>query len=319
MAGERTVPPAAGARTSWWEAPERLRRAVEDLLGGRVAEAVTQPGGFSPGVAARLRLADGRRAFVKAAGAEPNPETPELHRAEARVAATLPPAATVPAFHGAVDQGDWVALAFEDIDGRPPREPWEAGELRRVLDALAALAATMTPAPVEAPTAAERWTEQFRGWRRLAGSTGVDDLDPWVLDRLDRLAAVEATWEDASAGATLVHADIRADNLLLTPDRVVVVDWPWACLAPPWFDLLLALPCVRMQGGPPPQEVFDAHPVAAGADGDAVTAVLAAVTGFFVHMARLPAPPGLPTLRAFQRAQGDIALDWLRRRLDGRP
>ncbi len=29
---------------------------------------------------------------------------------------------------------------------------------------------------------------------------------------------------------------------------------------------------------------------------------------------RLPDPPGLPTLRAFQLGQGLVALDWLRRR-----
>ncbi|MGK5555640.1 hypothetical protein ACSNOI_28880 [Actinomadura kijaniata] len=46
---------------------------------------------------------------------------------------------------------------------------------------------------------------------------------------------------------------------------------------------------------------------------------MAAVTGYFVHVARLPAPPGLPTLRALQRAQGAIALAWLRRRPADRP
>ena len=50
-------------------------------------------------------------------------------------------------------------------------------------------------------------------------------------------------------------------------------------------------------------------------DGDgpgAVTAVLAALTGFFVRQSRQPPPPGLPTLRAFQAAQGRTALAWLK-------
>ncbi|MFI7404394.1 aminoglycoside phosphotransferase family protein, partial [Streptomyces sp. NPDC049541] len=42
---------------------------------------------------------------------------------------------------------------------------------------------------------------------------------------------------------------------------------------------------------------------------------LAALAGYFVAHALQPPPPGLPTLRAFQRAQGDTALAWLRRRL----
>jgi hypothetical protein len=41
-------------------------------------------------------------------------------------------------------------------------------------------------------------------------------------------------------------------------------------------------------------------------------ALLAAFTGFFVQRSTLPEPPGLPTLRQFQGAQGVEALAWLR-------
>lgn len=72
------------------------------------------------------------------------------------------------------------------------------------------------------------------------------------------------------------------------------------------------------KAGRPPQAIFDDHPVARGADQAAVTATLAALTGFFLHTGRQPAPPGLPTVRAFQLAQGRAALTWLRDRT-GRP
>ena len=301
-------------RIAWWAAPGEVRRDVEALLGGRVVEAVTQPGGYSPGVAARLRLADGRRAFVKSAGPLPNPDTPELHRAEARVAAVLPEAAPVPRLLGSFDRDGWVTLVFEDVDGRQPRLPWDTGELRRVLDALTALAEAMTPSPIEVPPVAERFGGAFRGWTELATRDDLTGLDDWARRHLDRLAALESAWGEAAAGRTLAHADVRADNLLLTPDRVVVVDWPWACLAAPWFDLLAMLPSIRLDGGPPPEELFASHPFARGADADAVTAVVAAVAGYLVRQGRLPSPPGLPTLRAFQRAQGEIVLDWLRAR-----
>jgi hypothetical protein len=42
--------------------------------------------------------------------------------------------------------------------------------------------------------------------------------------------------------------------------------------------------------------------------------MVAALAGFFCWHGSQPDPPGLPTLRAFQRAQGAIALDWLRQR-----
>ena len=85
-------PPAQGARIPWEALPDSVREAVEAGLGARVLEAVTQPGGFSPGVAVRLRLDDGRRAFVKAVGSSPNPYSPEIHRRPGTV--TLPPSVT---------------------------------------------------------------------------------------------------------------------------------------------------------------------------------------------------------------------------------
>jgi aminoglycoside phosphotransferase (APT) family kinase protein len=312
-------PPAAGVRLAWSEMPAPLRRAIEADLGSPVTEAVTQPGGFSPGVASRLLLADGRRAFVKAVGSEPNPDSPEMHRAEARITARLPAEAPTPRLLGSYDRDGWVALVFEDVDGVMPAQPWRMDELQRVLDALADLASALTPSPCEAPTVSARLREPFQGWRSTRAARDRDGeslswLDPWARRNLDRLAGLESNWERAAAGGTLLHGDLRADNLLLTPGRVVVVDWPWAAIGAPWVDLLAMLPSVRMQGGPDPDAVLTGHPVARDADPEAINAVLAAHTGFFLWQAHLPPPPGLPTLRDFQAAQGSVALDWLRSR-----
>jgi aminoglycoside phosphotransferase (APT) family kinase protein len=317
-ANDLPSPPAAGVRLPWSAAPAWLRRTIEADLGSPVVEAATQPGGFSPGVASRLLLADGRRAFVKTAGTEPNPDSPKLHRAEARIAAALPLEAPTPRLLASYDMDGWVALVFEDVEGVMPAQPWRTGELERVLDALADLASALAPSPVEAPTVAARFGESFQGWRsaRAARDRGeeLNWLDQWARRNLDRLAGLESNWERAAAGGTLLHADLRADNLLLTPDRVVVVDWPCACIGAPWVDLLSMLPSVRMQGGPQPDPLLTSHPVAGGADPGAITSVLAALAGFFFWSAHLPPPPGLPTVRAFQAAQGTAALDWLRER-----
>jgi len=309
-------PPAQGARIPWELLPDGVRDAVETGLRGRVAEAITQPGGFSPGVAARLRLEDGRRAFVKAVGSSPNPHSPELHRREAEVAAALPPETPAPRLLFAHDDGDWVALVFEDVPGHEPALPWRKDELGRVLDAVSELASALTPAPLAVRPLAEGFGGLFRGWRLLAEAGGGQALDPWGDSQLADLAELESGWAEASGGETLLHADIRADNILLTPERLVFVDWPHASLGAAWIDLLAFLPSVAMQGGPKPWEVFDAHPVSRAAAPERVNAVLAALAGFFVQHGALPPPPGLPTLRDFQRAQGVEALAWLRRRLD---
>ncbi|MFI6963990.1 aminoglycoside phosphotransferase family protein [Streptomyces sp. NPDC050255] len=312
-----TAPPATGVRHHWADLPDTVRNAVQNILGAPVVEARSQSGGFSPGVAARVRLADGSRAFVKAVSAEVNPDSPDQHRAEARNTAALPPHAPVPKLLGSYDDGTCVALVLEDVEGRQPRVPWDPAELERVLAAVGDLTRALTPAPVDAPPAAGRKTAMFTGWRTLHAAGDTGRLDPWAARRLGALAELESGWEEPATGDSLAHGDLRADNILLTEDRVVFVDWPHAVRAAPWFDLLTMLPCVAAQGGPDPEATFTAHPLGRDADPAGVTAVLAALAGYFVAHSLRPDPPGLPTLRAFQAAQGAAAVDWLRRRLAG--
>jgi aminoglycoside phosphotransferase (APT) family kinase protein len=312
--------PATGARLHWEQLPRTVRHALEARLGSTVTDSNTQPGGFSPGVAARLRLADGRRVFLKAISSDPNPDSPAMHRREARIAAALPASVPTPRFLWSYDDGDWVAIVFEDVDGWTPVIPWRPEELRRVLDALTPLVESLTPSPITVDTIAQRLHEPLQGWRTLRAAQvdddGLRDLPDWVRRNLERLAALESEWEAASVGATLLHFDLRADNILLTADRVLVVDWPHASLGAGWMELLQILPSIAMQGGPKPWEIFDSHPLGSSAPEREVTAVLAAVAGYFVRQSRLPAPPGLPTLRAFQRDQGIPAMEWLMRRTD---
>jgi aminoglycoside phosphotransferase (APT) family kinase protein len=243
-----------------------------------------------------------------------------MHRREARIAAALSPSVPTPRFLDAYDDGDWIALIFEDIDGTIPRTPWQRPELDRVLNAIGQLSSLLTPAPILVEPVGEILPNVFVGWKRLAAGveSGEDDLrevDPWVQRHLAELVALEAASPDAAAGGTtLLHADLRADNILLTPSRVFFVDWPWASRGAAWVDLLFMLPSVTMQGGPTPWEIFDAHPLGRSAPPVAVTSVVAAVAGFMIQGARLPPPPGLPTVRAFQRDQGLPALEWLKRR-----
>jgi hypothetical protein len=305
-----------GRRLSWPQVPAGVRAAVVAAAGSPVRSATSRPGGFSPGLASVLRLVDGRSVFVKAVNAARNPESPALHRREAEVLAALPGGVPTPRLLWSYDDGDWVALMIEAVDGRLPAQPWRPDELAAFLRLAAGLVDQLTPAPVEAPAIEERFRLAFTGWRRLASDPATARrIDPWVYRHLDRLAGLERDWPAAASGATLLHADLRADNVLLTNGGPVAVDWPHACLGAGWVDLLLALPSVAMHGGGDPEEIWAGYPPAARADPQAVTAVLAAVTGFFLHQSLRPAPPNLPRVRDFQAAQGRAGLAWLRRRL----
>lgn len=315
------APPAVGGnRLRWEDLPAEVQEAVEVAAGAPVRAATSRPEGFSPGMASVLRLADGRSVFVKAVSAARNPDSPGMHRREAEILAALPDRVPAPRLLWSYDDGDWVALMTEAVDGVPPAQPWRPEQLDVFLRVAAQLVQVLTPTPVRARSVAERFADTFTGWRRMAAGPGgdADRLDPWARARLDRLAAIEQDWAGGAGGTCLLHADLRADNVLLTRDGAVVVDWPHACVGAGWMDLLFALPSIAMHGGGDPQQIWDRYPPGRAADPYAVTAVLAAAAGFFLRQGLQPPPPNLPTLRAFQLAQGEVAIDWLRRRLSGR-
>ncbi|MGW0664590.1 phosphotransferase family protein [Streptodolium elevatio] len=304
-------------RLLWNQLPDQVRAAAEGAFGAPVAAEISQSGGFSPGLASRLTLADGRRIFAKAINPDRDPLAPELYRREARAMAAMPAAVPAPALLWTYDDGDWVMLVLEDVDGRHPREPWQRDELQHVMSSLAELAAHATPSPLSVPSVVDDLADNFGAWQALL--TQPQDwprLDPWARDHLALLADLESGWADAAKGDTLVHADLRADNLIVTGDRVVVIDWPYAVAGAPWLDALFLLPSVaESTHGMDPQPVWESYPPAQAADPGAVDAVLAALAGDWTRQSLRPAPPNLPTLRAHQAAKGAATLRWLRSRL----
>lgn len=298
---------ASGVRITWSDLPGHVRASVEELTGSPVLSAESQAGGFSPGTADRVVTASGDRFFVKAVSPAQNPRSAEMARAELHIASALPAAAPVPRLLGTFDDGDWVVLVFEDIDGRHPRTPWVENEAETAVRALGQLADALTPAPAkDAPAAADLLRHDLSGWRRIVADPPAD-LDPWLAAHLDDLLAAAERAQAALTGDTLAHCDIRADNMLLRPDgSVVFVDWPSGCIGPAWLDRALLAMNVLVYGGDGDRILAELADPAAAAD------LIVAFTGYLLDSGRQPAPPGLPTVRAFQRFQGDALLPWLR-------
>ncbi|MFG1608862.1 phosphotransferase [Actinoplanes sp. NPDC049265] len=301
------IPAVGGSRITWHDLPATAQEAVAEILGAPVTRAASQAGGFSPGTADRVLTAAGTRAFVKAVSPDQNHMSPEMARREAVICAALPAATRAPRLKGTFDDGHWVVLVFDDIDGRHPRTPWVKDELDAAVSAVRELARSLTPSPFPGGrTAAETLAGDFGGWNRIAADPPAD-LEPWLFPRLDELRARAAAGLASLVGDTLVHLDVRPDNMLITPaGEVFFVDWPWGCNGPDWLDLALLALNVEVHGGD-----GDALLPAAGVD------AVIGFTGFFLDQSRQPPPPGLPTVRAFQRAQGDALLPWMRRRLKG--
>lgn len=306
-------------RLQWQDVPVERRDRLAAVFGSEVCSAVGQRGGYGPGLAARCSLADGRRVFIKGVAAEQNLETLAMIRREAVVVAGLPQGAPTPALLHVLDEGDWVVLVFDEVPGEHPSTPWDEDELRQVLLATLALG-DLTPSPT-LPTLAAHYGAAFRGWRTLAAEGSQAVADAWCRRHLGRLADLEAGWEDATMGGQLVHGDVRSDNVLLLRRGggarhvrdVVFVDWTSTCTGVGWFDLVAMLPAVELEGGGTPERALALAGIAI--DEGRLVPVVAALAGYFAERGRLADPPSLPTLRAFQRAQGAITLAWLRRLL----
>ncbi|WP_432825206.1 hypothetical protein [Dactylosporangium sp. CA-092794] len=273
------MPELTGRRRIPWTAlPPGIRSAVERRLGTRVTAAADRPGGFSPGVAATLHLATGRAVFVKVTRSDPEAG---FHRREIAINRRLPPAAPVPRLLDAYDDGTWVALVFEHVDGALPAQPWHPADLTRALTAATAAAEALTPSPIPAAEASRP---------RLTGGPFTGD--------------------------TLLHGDLYPFNILLTPDEVRLVDWPHAWVGPPYGDVLTLLSTAPLSGLNP-EPLLAANPLTRGVAAEEIDAYLAAQAGYLLRLAATAAPSTDPALRTMAATLGRSALRWLRVRSGG--
>ena len=306
---------SVGQRITWWQVPERVRSAVETSLSSAVVEAVTQEGGYSPGAAARVRLANGGRAFVKALSVDLHLPSVSLYRNEASVMLYLPPELPVPQLLDVYDDGNWVVLVYEDIEGRHPEIPWRSAELDRVAGAIANLGAALDPSPwSDAPDFADVNASVIEAWRALSTSP-PSKLDPAVRLLLNRLAVDELDFMEVVGGDALLHNDIRADNILLTSDgRVFFVDWGMPCKGAVWLDLMMFAFTAEFQGGADADLLVRTHPMTRDVSASSIDAVVLAGYAAYRLLAERPVDPRMPDSNAYHIACAEASLRWVHRR-----
>lgn len=299
---------ATAVRPQWYDLPNLVRARIEERLGGRVVAVTSQDSGFTPGFAARLVVGRRQRVFVKAASAEEAPEIAGAYRVEALTSARLPEDVPAPVLRWTFEEAGWTVLCFDDVPGHPPHRPWRPEELTASLTALTAMARALTPGPPDlvVPEARDWLRDDFGYWIELAGDES-GETDPRVAE----LAALEADALDAVHGHSIIHTDLRDDNVIVGDDgRVWFCDWNWASRGAPWFDLLLLLISARADGYDA-DALFTAHPLGTDVPADAVDAVLAGLAGYFTRSSLLPSAKGSPYLRAHQASYAAATLSWL--------
>lgn len=282
--------------------PEPVARA-ERLLGGEAEWWVPVPNriGASNQERWRLRLADGRTAFAKAATHDDGARWLETeHLVYASVEASFMPRLL------SFESGDSPLLLLEDLGEARWPPPWTPELVAAAKAALAELAATAPPPGLPAIAGVEALRD---GWERVAA-----DPEPFLSLRLCSRAwlerALPALREAAAAarlaGDALLHVDIRSDNLCWRDGRVLLVDWNQAAVGNPLLDAVGFAPSLAMEGGPPPEELVPPG---------AAPGLVAGVAGFFACRAGLPSPDWGPGLRPLQLGQLAVALPWAAREI----
>ncbi|RNI21376.1 aminoglycoside phosphotransferase family protein [Flexivirga caeni] len=289
---------ARGQRIGFAQAPVEVRQWVRGRLGDPIADVIDCTGGMSPGPAARLRSDSGTRVFAKACGPELNPDTPGLIRSEGRLLAGLPEHPCLPRLLDLYDDGRWVALLLEDLPGELPGVPWSADDLRRASGVVAKVRRVLDDVSAG-------WLPSARGhaplftdaWKLLGERLG--QVDPWWAKHHDQLAAHAERAATLIDGESVLHWDVRADNLIFAPGRDVLIDWGQARRGAPWLDhALLATDCAMSGSVVSAMDFFAFEPALAERDPADLVSLMAAAAMTFAARMSDPAPPGLPTMPA---------------------
>jgi hypothetical protein len=260
-----------------------------------------QTRGYALAFHAIADFADGSTAFVKAGAEE---ITSEFLRDELRFYRSVQ-APFLPRLLG-YDEADPPFLVLEDLsDSRWP-PPWDESSIAAVRATLEAV--WSTPPPDWLPPIVDERERLVGGWAEIEAdpqpflSLGLCTAE-WLEHALPVLSHAAVTAE--IEGETLIHLDVRSDNIALTDRGAVLVDWNFAHRGNSEFDLAAWLPSLHVEGGPPPDELL---PAAGG--------YAAALAGFWGARAGLPPPPTAPQVREVQRAQLEVALGWAVRELE---
>ncbi len=271
------------------------------MTGRRVVGARRAAGGYTRAERWVVALADGDSCFAKIGTDE---HTRHAIANEARFYAGCNPDFT-PSLLGFDHHPERPMLLLEDLSRALWPPPWNRVLIERVLITLDRVAAT--DPPTHLPDL-EQQRPFLSGWRGVEADPipflRLELASPaWLERALPELAY--ASDRAVLSGSSLVHFDVRSDNLAFLPDRTVLVDWAQAAVGNPLLDIVGWLPSLTFEGGPLPDQIL----------GPEATELAALVAGYFAFQAGLPPPPTAPTVRAIQLASLTAALPWAARLL----
>lgn len=284
--------------------PDDIERASRALKVEPVAWRAVTRGGQTAASRWVATLPDGSTRFVKIAHTD---DTASWIRDEHLFYALAGSRPYLPAFLGWRDDGERPVLVLEDLSDAVWPPPWSAERVDSVLDCLREVVESEPP-----PDLPDARNSQFAldAWPEVAADPGPFLAlglcsAHWLERHLPALSAASSAAQ--FTGDRLLHFDVRSDNLCFRDGRVLLIDWNFACLGNPVFDVAAWLPSLHAEGGPAPEQILDTT--------DEVAAIASLLAGYFGWRGAHPHIPEAPHVRPLQRRQASTALPWAARAL----
>lgn len=315
------------AKLPWRRVPPEVRREVAAALGSPVVRAARIWGGYSPAPTFRLALADGRRAFFKAIHAESNEISTKALGVEERVYRELGEVLGewIATYYASIHYADWHGLVLADL-GPKSVPPWTPAAARGIAHALAAFHnSTLGVALPEWIARPEQWLAR-ESWQRVQNeSENFQRIATWAGDD----AAQAVAWLHALTPVvnewlanpvlrrepySLLHGDLRSDNLRFNRGNLYLFDWPSVTSGRAEWDFVVFAQSVTVEGGVAPEQMMTWYEEKFAVEPAAVDASLAWWLAFFARRGWREEIPGLPRVRRFQRQQLAVLAQWAARR-----
>ncbi|MBB5850780.1 hypothetical protein ACFQ05_33875 [Amycolatopsis umgeniensis] len=207
----------------WGELPEPVREAIRNRVGeiGRVGEIEV---GQSSNFAAVFHRDGSAPMFVK--GVEGVSPAMRWLRNEADLGTLV--SGIAPAVHFSADIEDWLLVGFEYVTGRRAQLRPGSPDLARIAETVNRIGDIEAPdlKPLEQRWKSSWWPELAQERPEIVGDWDIDELTAW-----ERKAPA------LTAGGSLLHTDLHADQFLIpATGDIRVIDWGWPARGAAWID-----------------------------------------------------------------------------------
>ncbi len=204
------------------------------------------------------------------------------------------------------EYGEYPILVLEDLSKGHWPPPWTSGQIQKVFDTLKKLAEIKIEGDFDSLS---NFKKELTGWQKISqdpkGFLGLGLVSPeWLEKTLPTLIKAES--EIKLEGDSLVHTDIRSDNICFVGDKTIFIDWNWTVKGNPMFDVVAWLPSLYAEGGPTPWSFNINEPE-----------LIVALAGFHAFSACQPANfKGAEAIRALQLKFLKVYIPWVMKTLD---